>query len=255
MRPCLWTHPQHTVSHSRAVERGWASLETILITFVSISGEINPWGSIWPLNAEMVSKQLIKIKLRFESHDNTIHNPWCELWLSKHFDIHYLTWTSYESYEAGRVSTWNLWWAFKVWAIFFNFWWPSLRLREVGDTKPLSCIHSFMLFTVIYWVSSIVLGRKGMTELMFWSRVSLPWHCGYFGLIIIYGAGSPVHWGMFNSISGLCPLDANRNSPVMTTKDVFWHLSRIGQGSGKNHTPLRTAGLERKGQTSNDTVW
>lgn len=64
-------------------------------------------------------------------------------------------------------------------------------------------------------------GQEGMTEFMVGSRVSLPWHCGYFGLIIIYGAGSPVHWGMFNSISGLCPLDASRNSPVVTTKDVF----------------------------------
>ena len=66
-----------------------------------------------------------------------------------------------------------------------------------------------------------MLGSKDMTEFTVWSRVSLPWHCGYFGLIIIYGGGSPVGCRMFNSVSGLWPLDANRNSPVVTTKDIF----------------------------------
>lgn len=67
--------PAQCVFHSGAVERGWASLETILITFMSISGGNQFSGINLILNAEMVPKQLIKIRVRFESHDNTVHNP------------------------------------------------------------------------------------------------------------------------------------------------------------------------------------
>lgn len=38
MPPSVNPSPAQCVSHSGAVERGWASLETILITFMSISG-------------------------------------------------------------------------------------------------------------------------------------------------------------------------------------------------------------------------
>ena len=92
-----------------------------------------------------------------------------------------------------------------------------------------------------------MLGSKDMTEFTIWSRVSLPWYEGYFGLIIIYCGGSPVPCRMFNSIPGLCPLDANRNPPVVTTKNVFRHLSPIGTGEQVKSSPVENYWSREKG--------
>lgn len=54
-------------------------------------------------------------------------------------------------------------------------------------------------------------------------------------MTIIYGGGSSAHCRMFNSVSGLCPLDANRNSPVVATKHLLTSVPRWNSRAGKSH--------------------
>lgn len=76
---------------------------------------------------------------------------------------------------------------------------------------------------------SIVLGSKDNTELTGKSRVSRPRPCRHWLLTPCYGDG-PVHCRVCGSVPALYPLDANRNPPAVTRKNISRHLPPLGEG-------------------------